>query len=142
MNEGGSNIFFTSPRGGSDIFFRHLRGGSSIFFNILGISPIHSFSFYCYAPYQFHSLIYLSTYDFQNIHTYLMRNPLLNVRKAPKQFTKINSQFFFLLLCPLLILILVAPNSLDYNDSNLLSGCNFREKKNGKKKHEKKTQIK
>ena len=49
--KGGSNIFFTRPRGGSDIFFTCLRGGSSIFFNIFGISPIQSFSFYCYAPY-------------------------------------------------------------------------------------------
>ena len=50
LHEGGVKHFFDPSEGGSDIFFTCLRGVKH-FFNIFGISPIQSFSFYCYAPY-------------------------------------------------------------------------------------------
>ena len=46
----GVKHFFHLSEGGVRHFFQMFEGGSNIFFNILGISPIHSFSFYSYAP--------------------------------------------------------------------------------------------
>ena len=46
-------INFLHEQGVVKPFFHLSEGGSNIFFNIFGISPIHSFSFYCYAPKDF-----------------------------------------------------------------------------------------